>query len=234
MPLLTGWANDGQYAAPDIGSSLSTNNFNVEKRYDWSDTLYWTHGNMLWKIGGDYNRARLSVTPFFAAAGGRWNFRRIQTNNSPAGIPGNNNLNGVGNGGNVIASFLLGVPNLVAYRPALFTYNYQWDSYAAFVQNDWKIKPNLTINLGTSLCPSNASNRGQQSARRSPPRFGYQSDSHRCSAPGYRNCCWRSDNRSDTFAPFRPRPRLSRSLSQVEVVDQNILFQSTGMHGSRG
>lgn len=148
MPLMTGWATDGQYAAPDIGSSLSTNNFNKETRYEISDTLYWVRGNMIWKIGGNYNQARLAVTPFFAAAGGRWNFRRIQTNNSPAGVPGNNNLNGVGNGGNPFASFLLGVPNVVAYRPALFDYNYQWNSYAAFVQNDWKVKPNLTLNLG--------------------------------------------------------------------------------------
>ncbi len=148
MPLMTGFGTDGQYAAPDIGSSLSTNNFNQESRYEISDTLYWVRGNMIWKLGGNYNRARLAVTPFFAAAGGRWNFRRIQTNNSPAGVPGNNNLNGVGNGGNPFASFLLGVPNLVAFRPALFDYNYQWDSYAAFFQNDWKVKPNFTLNLG--------------------------------------------------------------------------------------
>lgn len=149
MPLMTGWANDApNYAAPDIGSALSTNNFNKEGRYDFSDTFYWVNGNKIWKIGGNVNRARLEVTPFFAAAGGRWNFRRIQTNNSPAGVPGNNNLNTAANGGNVFASFLLGVPNVVAYRPPLFNYNYQWDSYAAFVQNDWKVRPNFTLNLG--------------------------------------------------------------------------------------
>ncbi|MEQ1644167.1 MAG: hypothetical protein ABL959_12040, partial [Pyrinomonadaceae bacterium] len=148
MPLMTGWGNDGQYGSPDIGSALSTNNFNEESRYDFSDTFYWVNGNKIWKIGGNVNRAKLSVTPFFAAAGGRWNFRRIQSNNSPNGVPGNSNLNGVGNGGNVYASFLLGVPNVVAYRPALFDYDYQWDSYAAFVQNDWKVRPNFTLNLG--------------------------------------------------------------------------------------
>ncbi len=148
MPLMTGFGTDGQYASPDIGSSLSTNNFNEEDRYDFSDTLYWVNGNKIWKIGGNINRARLEVTPFFAAAGGRWQWRRLQTNNSPGGVPGNNNLNGIGNGGNPFASFLLGVPNAVAFRPALFNYNYQWDSYAAFVQNDWKVRPNFTLNLG--------------------------------------------------------------------------------------
>lgn len=148
MPLISGWGNDNQYAAPDIGSSLSTNNFNNENRYDLSDTFYLTTGNMGWKIGGNINRARLAVTPFFAGSGGRWNFRRLQTNNSPAGVPNNNNLNGIGNGGNAIASLLLGVPLTADFRPALFNYNYQWDSYAAFVQSDWKIRPNFTLNLG--------------------------------------------------------------------------------------
>lgn len=148
MPLITAFGTDNQYAAPDIGSSLSTNNFNEEDRYDLSDTFYLTKGNMVWKIGGNINRARLSVTPFFAGSGGRWNFRRLATNNSPGGVPNNNNLNAVGNGGNTLASFLLGVPLSVDYRPALFDYNYQWDSYAAFVQNDWKLKPNFSLNLG--------------------------------------------------------------------------------------
>lgn len=150
MPLITAFATDNQYAAPDIGSGLSTNNFNTEKRYDLSDTLYWTHGNMLWKIGGDANRARLQVIPYFAGSGGRWNFRRLATNNVANTTAGNTNnaTNGVGNGGNTLASFLIGVPLTTDFRPALFNYNYQWDSYAGFVQNDWKIRPNLTLNLG--------------------------------------------------------------------------------------
>lgn len=142
MPLITGFASDGQYAAPDLGSGLSTNNFNVEKRFDISDTFYLTQNNMIWKIGGNFNRAKLRVTPFFAAAGGRWNFRRIQTNNSPA------STNGIANGGNPYASMLIGVPNSTDYRPALFNYNYGWDSAALFVQNDWKVNRNFTLNLG--------------------------------------------------------------------------------------
>lgn len=148
IPLMSDFGTDNQYPGVEIGSSLSSNNFNVENRYDFSDTFYLTTGNMGWKIGGGFNRARLEVTPFFAASGGRWRFRRLQTNNSPAGVPGNNNLNTPANGGNSVASFLLGVPNQIAFRPALFNYNYQWDSYNAFVQNDWKIRPNFTLNLG--------------------------------------------------------------------------------------
>lgn len=150
MPLITAWGNDNQYGAPDIGSSLSTNNFNEEDRWDLSDTFYLTKGNMIWKIGGNINRARLQVTPFFAGSGGRWNFRRLATNRvantNPASA--NNTANNNADGGNTLASFLLGVPLSVDFRPTLFTYNYQWNSYAAFVQNDWKLRPNFTLNLG--------------------------------------------------------------------------------------
>ena len=77
--------NDNQYAAPDIGSGLSTNNFNEENRIDFSDTFFWTTGNMTWKIGGNINRAQLAVTPFFAGSGGRWQFAVFrQTTARPA------------------------------------------------------------------------------------------------------------------------------------------------------
>jgi Carboxypeptidase regulatory-like domain len=145
LPVFGFSAADGtqtQYASNDIGSSISTNNFNVEKRYDLSDTFYYTQGNMLWKIGGNLSRAQLQVTPFFSASGGRWQFRRIQTNRSPAGTNDN------ASGGNSLASLLIGVAQQADARPAINTYNYQWDSAAFFVQNDWKVKPNFTLNLG--------------------------------------------------------------------------------------
>ncbi|HEX8142436.1 MAG TPA: carboxypeptidase regulatory-like domain-containing protein [Pyrinomonadaceae bacterium] len=128
------------YVGADIGAGGSTNNFNVEQRYNLSDILYWTRGDKTWKFGVDISDARLQVTPFFAAAGGRWQFRTVNTSN--------NRGTGLANGGNDLASFLIGVPNAVDVRPLLLDYNYQWKSYAAFVQNDWKVRPNLTLNLG--------------------------------------------------------------------------------------
>ena len=139
MPLFL-LSTDNGYVTADLAAGASTNNFNVEQRKNISDTLYWTHGNQAWKFGTDLSRAQLQVIPFFAASGGRWNFRTVNTSN--------NRSTGLANGGNDLASFLIGVPNSQDFRPALFTYNYQWDSYAFFAQDDWKIKPNLTLNLG--------------------------------------------------------------------------------------
>src|SRR5215813_72282 len=133
-------ARDNNYIAADIGSSQSTNNFNIEQRYNIADTVYWTRGNKSWKFGVDLNDARLTATPFFAASGGRWDFRVANTSS--------NRSTTVANGGNTIASTLIGVPNSVDVRPLIFDYDYRWKSYAGFVQNDWKLKPNLTLNLG--------------------------------------------------------------------------------------
>lgn len=131
---------DTSYPGADLGAGGSTNNFNVEQRFNINDIFYWTKGNMTWKFGVDLNDARLNSVPFFAASGGRWNFRSLNTsNNRSTGLP---------NGGNSFASFLLGVPNSQDFRPVLLSYYYQWLSGAAFVQNDWKVKSNLTLNLG--------------------------------------------------------------------------------------
>jgi hypothetical protein len=135
-------ARDASYTNADIGSAASTNNFNVEQRYNISDIVYFTHGNMTWKFGVDLSDARLTATPFFAASGGRWDFRVLQTSRNRSANDPNTN------GGNPVASVLIGTPNSVDLRPLIADYDYRWKSGAAFVQNDWKIKPNLTLNLG--------------------------------------------------------------------------------------
>ena len=131
---------DNNYVNADIGAGGSTNNFNVEERFNINDIFYLNKGSMSWKFGVDLSNARLNAVPFFAASGGRWQFRTVNTSS--------NRSTSTGNGGNVLASFLLGVPNAQDFRPALFSYYYQWLSGAAFVQNDWKVKPNFTLNLG--------------------------------------------------------------------------------------
>lgn len=140
MPLFQ-ISQDGQTNAfADVGSSGSTNNFNVEERYNINDVVSWVRGNQTWKFGVDLNYSRLNVVPFFGASGGRWEFRTVNTSS--------NRSTNVANGGANLASLLIGVPNVVQVRPLLLNYDYRWKSFAAFAQNDWKVKPNLTLNLG--------------------------------------------------------------------------------------
>ncbi|NOT46410.1 MAG: TonB-dependent receptor [Acidobacteria bacterium] len=141
IPLFQISGDGGYNAFTDVGSSGSTNNYNVEERYNINDIVYWNQGNMAWKFGVDLSLSKLNVVPFFAASGGRWQFRTINTNI-------NRSTTSAPNGGNTLASLLLGVPNVVDVRPLLLDYNYYWKAGAAFVQNDWKVRPNLTLNLG--------------------------------------------------------------------------------------
>jgi len=127
-------------AFADIGSSGSTNNFNMEERYNVDDIVYWNRGNMSWKFGASLSLSKLNVIPFFGASGGRWEFRTLNTDPSRA--------NNVTAGGNSLASLEVGVPNQVQERPILLDYNYYWKAGAGFVQDDWKVRPNLSINLG--------------------------------------------------------------------------------------
>jgi hypothetical protein len=140
IPLFLTTQDANTYAGSDIGAGGSTNNFNVEQRYNINDIVYWTKGNMTWKFGVDLSDARLAVIPFFSAAGGRYSFRVLNTSFD--------RTTNATSGGNPFASLLIGVPNAVDVRPILLNYDYQWRSGAAFVQNDWKVRPNLTLNLG--------------------------------------------------------------------------------------
>jgi outer membrane receptor protein involved in Fe transport len=138
MPLLE--YLDGWNAFSAIGSAGSTNNYNIEQRYKVSDVISWNSGAMSWKFGGDFGHDLLDVIPFFGAAGGRYDFRVVQTSASGG--------TATGQGGNSFASYLLGVPQTVLIRSTLIPYDYRWTSSAAFVQNDWKVRPDLTLNLG--------------------------------------------------------------------------------------
>lgn len=143
LPLfqISGDGGTGGYNAfADIGSSGSTNNFNKEDRFNINDIVYYNRGNMGWKFGVDLSNANLNVLPFFGASGGRYEFRVVNTSS--------NRSTAAASGGNNLASLLIGVPNAVQVRPLLLDYTYNWKNGAAFIQNDWKVRPNLTLNLG--------------------------------------------------------------------------------------
>ncbi len=129
----------GLSAFGNIGSQGSTLNDNVEERYNVADIVYVTRGRMSWKFGVDLTHALMNVTPLYAAAGGNYAFSNLQTNSLGTSS---------GTGGIAFATFLLGIPNTVAQRNVIIPYYYRWNSGAAFLQNDWKVKPNLTLNLG--------------------------------------------------------------------------------------
>jgi hypothetical protein len=130
----------GGSTATGIGGGGSTQNEDVEERYAVTDIVYKVHGSMSFKFGTDLSHARQNVTPLFAALGGQYAFAGTQTNSTNTST---------GTGGSPWASFLLGVPNgNVTLRNVEIPYYYRWNAGALFVQDDWKVTPHLTLNLG--------------------------------------------------------------------------------------
>ena len=122
-----------------IGAGGSTLGDDVEERYSAGDTITLTRGSMTIKAGVEVTHELLNTVNYFAAAGGIYTFRNYQTDTNGASS---------GTGGIQFASFLLGVPNQVNMSNALLPYYYRWNSGSAFVQDDWKVRQNLTLNIG--------------------------------------------------------------------------------------
>jgi hypothetical protein len=127
----------GLNGAGRIGSNPALS-LNVEERYNIVDTVTLNRGSMNWKIGVDLTHMLLN-TLSYTNASGYYSFAASQTNTT--------NVN-TGTGGIPFASFMLGVPNSVTLAEAALPYYYRWNGAAGFVQNDWKLRPNLTLNLG--------------------------------------------------------------------------------------
>ncbi|MDQ3648922.1 MAG: TonB-dependent receptor [Acidobacteriota bacterium] len=122
----------------DIGFGISARNIDNGLRVN--DFVSVVTGNHSFRIGGDFRYQQ--YTPLNQNnTSGTFNFGNGQT----GALLGSST---VGNSGFGFASFLLGnvananiniTPNVVQFRQQY---------YAAFVQDDWKVRQNLTLNLG--------------------------------------------------------------------------------------
>ena len=135
---------NGGSTATGFGGAGSTQVDDKEERYAITDLVYKNLGATSLKFGGDVNHALQNVIPLYGAFGGVYSFNAYPTNSTGGSS---------GTGGSPFASFLLGVPNnggspAVTLRNVEVPYYYRWNNAAAFIQDDWRVKPNLTLNIG--------------------------------------------------------------------------------------
>ena len=109
-------------ALQSIGPATNLPQGRIGKVYQVADNLTWIHGNHSFIFGGEYKHLS-EVSPFLPNFNGAFGFNSATRllNNAPSAI-----------------SLTVGDPTLA------FTENDQY----YFVQDDWKIRPNLTLNLG--------------------------------------------------------------------------------------
>ncbi|MEK7405594.1 MAG: TonB-dependent receptor [Acidobacteriota bacterium] len=104
-------------------------------------TFYKSLGNHSLKFGGDYRATRKNTAPSSTANSGDFTFSAVFTQANPF-VPTSADTSGSG-----LASLLLGVPasGNLGYNSPLSLQNHY---LAAFVQEEWKVTPKLTLNFG--------------------------------------------------------------------------------------
>ena len=119
--------------------------FNRNQTLTFGDALVWNHGKHTWRWGGDFRRIELNSE---ADSNPRGSF--IFTGDNTAEF-----INGqsVPNTGYDFADFLLGLPQQTSLQTALNplttnTYHFRGNSWDAYAQDEWKLRGNLTLNLG--------------------------------------------------------------------------------------
>jgi hypothetical protein len=103
-----------------------------------SQNISWLRGKHEYRMGWDIRRLR---TMAFDAAGtnGQFFFERAQT-----ALP-----TATGTTGHSFASFLLGAPNQASFATLPFPdVQIRYGYHAGYFQDNWKVTPNLTLNLG--------------------------------------------------------------------------------------
>jgi hypothetical protein len=125
-------------------SDLSTQNFTVQvpNALVVADSVSWTKGRHSWRFGFDWRSYQYSVLSQ-SQTSPHYIFQNFQTAFAPTAQQQNTNLTG-----DPFASFLLGQPNEESLK--VFSHYPRWiqNYYAAYAQDDIKLRHNLTVTLG--------------------------------------------------------------------------------------
>ncbi len=121
------------------GGAEFGNNYNgflpqVGNSFQWSDSMTWVKGNHTIKFGADVRRARFDQFYYFNVNG----YFTFDNSGPNAIIPGD---------GDQYAEFLLGLVDAYTQGSGQ-SENVRGTSVYPFVQDSWKIKPNVTLNYG--------------------------------------------------------------------------------------
>lgn len=129
-----GWDGLDGYSGWGIGN----NGDNIDNGLRFNDNLSWQKGRHSIMVGFDWRHQQYSVIqkniPFLAFSHSETDMAAV---NGAQGVSGNS-----------LASFLLGQVDYS--NQTVYNSNPQWNSWymAAFVQDDFRVTPNLTVNLG--------------------------------------------------------------------------------------
>ena len=105
-----------------------------------SDNMIWNHGKHTWRWGGDFRRIQIN-TQTDSNARGSFIFTGLNTSQLVGGQP-------VKGTGYDLADFLLGFPQQTSAQYGFDSYYFRGNSWDLYAQDEWKVRSNLTLNLG--------------------------------------------------------------------------------------
>src|SRR5205807_3295601 len=111
-----------------IGPTPPAEQFQTQNNFSFVDPLSWVKGAHVWRFGGEYTRVNLDkLFPqvfngqlFFVNGGGLTDFQK----------------------------WLIGAPDGSFGGGGVFDHEYRTNDFAFFGQDDWKVRKDLTLNLG--------------------------------------------------------------------------------------
>jgi hypothetical protein len=120
-----------------LGTGVNDDRGGFFNTFEWSDDLSISHGKHLLRAGGTVSRYQLNRFNNFSVRGS------VAFSTTGAGFfdPADPSLTGFQN-------FLLGRVGGVQGNSGFASFHFRATDYAAYFQDDWKIRPRLTLNLG--------------------------------------------------------------------------------------
>jgi len=119
----------------EIGPAPFANQHQDQNNYDLTDTVSWVKGRHVLRFGGEFTRVNLNKL-FPQVFNGELFFTNTPTNGPIAGPTTD------------FQNFLLGAPQFSFGGGGVYNHQYRSNNYAVFAQDDWKIRNDLTLNLG--------------------------------------------------------------------------------------
>mgnify|MGYP005848929417 CR=1 FL=1 len=134
--------NDFQPFATAVGST------EIDNVYEVNDSFTWIVGKHFLKVGGEFQAIQQNLTDLTDVQG-MWNFNSSLTS---IGSFDTSAYPGIGvkgaRTGFSIATLLLGFPSGITMAPDVVPYQYRWKHYAGYVQDNIKVTPRLSVNVG--------------------------------------------------------------------------------------
>jgi len=111
-----------------------------DQTFTFSDFMVLNRGKHTWHWGGDFRRLQLN-TETDSNGRGSFIFTGLNTAETVGGVP-------VVGTGYDFADFLLGLPQQTSVQFGQNNYHFRGNSWDLFVQDEWRVRGNLTLNLG--------------------------------------------------------------------------------------